>query len=246
MLKIILIDDEVKALQSLEYELLELKEPMEILGKFNDADEAIDFINDHAVDCVFLDIEMPKMNGFRLLERLSNRNFHVIITTAYEQYAIEALKENALDYLLKPVDSDDLKETMVRIRESQRLRERQKAFEEALESLNRSGFNQERKIGISIDGKIIFLLPEEIIYCESDGNYCSIHLKGNKRLFVSRKLKDIERLLPPQYFYRIHHSYVVNIEKVREYLKTDGYVILDENNKIPVSRQRRSLFLERI
>lgn len=246
MLKIILIDDEAKALQSLEYEIQELNEPIEILGKFTEVDQAIDFINNNPVDCIFLDIEMPKMNGFRLLENIPNRDFHVIITTAYEQYAIEALKGNALDYLLKPVDSDDLRETMVRIRESQLLKERHRAFEQALESLNRSGTNQQKKIGIPIDGKIVFLLPEEIIYCESDGNYCSIHLKGNKRLFISRKLKDVEKLLPPQYFYRIHHSYVVNIEKVREYLKTDGYVILEENNRIPVSRQKRSIFLERI
>lgn len=246
MLKIVLIDDESKALQSLEYEILELNEPVEIIGKFTDVHQALDFLENNEVDCVFLDIEMPNMDGFKFLDNFEKRNFQVVITTAYEQYAIPAIKKSAVDYLLKPVDSDDVKITIDKIIEIKKSKTGTDILQEFIQNINVPAPKQEKKIGISVDGKIIFLMHDEIIYCESDGNYCSIYLVGNKRLFVTKKLKDIEQILPPEYFYRIHHSYIINIEKVREYLRTDGYVILDENKRIPVSRQKRISFLAKI
>lgn len=244
MLRTILIDDEENALHSLEWELLNLKQNVQIVGKFTDPAKAIQYIEGNPIDCIFLDIEMPTMDGFQLLEKLENRDFSVIITTAYVKYALSAIKKSALDYLLKPIDIEDLRVTIDKIhniREEKRYRDK---LEDALQLLNSSAYTSEKKIGISVDGKIIFLVPSEILYCESDGNYCSIFLTNNKRLFVTKKLKDIQLLLPSHLFYRIHHSYVINLEKVREYLKTDGFVVLDENKRIPVSRQKKSLFLD--
>lgn len=244
MLKVILVDDESKALQSLEYEINELDESIVILEKFMDATLACAFLKSNEVDCVFLDIEMPKMDGFKFLEQFPDRDFHVVFTTAYEQYALTAIKKEAVDYLLKPVDSDDLKIAINKIRKLKN-GSFDKNIGNLIQNLNYVS-KQEKKIGISVDGKIIFLAHSEIIYCESDGNYCSIYLIGNKRLFVTKKLKEIEQLLPPAFFFRIHNSYIVNLEKVREYLRTDGYVILDENKRIPVSRQKRISFLEKL
>lgn len=246
MLKTILIDDEVNALQSLEWELLNLKENVQIIAKFTDPIEAIKFIEENEIDCIFLDIEMPVMDGFQLLEKLSNRDFSVIITTAYVKYALSAIKKRAIDYLLKPIDIDDLRITIEKVKNIKEEKLYRDKLEDALQLLNSSTLTTEKKIGISVDGKIIFLVPSEILYCESDGNYCSIFLTNNKKLFVTKKLKDIQLLLPSHLFYRIHHSYVINLEKVREYLKTDGYVVLDENKRIPVSRQKKSLFLDKI
>lgn len=246
MLKTVLIDDELNAMETLEWELVNLKENVQVVGKFTDPWKAIKYIEENEIDCVFLDIEMPVMDGFQFLEKLHKRDFSVIITTAFVKYALSAIKERAIDYLLKPIDIDDLRITIAKIKKIKEEKVYRDKLEDALQILNSSSMTNERKIGISVDGKIIFLLPSEIIYCESDGNYCSVFLTNNKKLFVTKKLKDIEMLLPPHLFYRIHHSYVINLEKVREYLKTDGYVVLDENKRIPVSRQKKSLFLDKI
>lgn len=246
MLKTILIDDEVNALQSLEWELLNLKEDIQILAKFTNPVNAVKFIEENDIDCIFLDIEMPVLDGFQLLERLENRDFSIIITTAYVKYALSAIKERAIDYLLKPIDIEDLRTTIEKVKKVKAEKVYRDKLEDALQFLNSSSLTGEKKIGISVDGKIIFLAPSEILYCESDGNYCSIFLTNNKKLFVTKKLKDIQALLPSHLFYRIHHSYVINLEKVREYLKTDGYVVLEENKRIPVSRQKKSLFLDKL
>ncbi len=246
MLRTILIDDEENALQSLEWELLNLKQNVQIVGKFTDPLKAIQFIDGNNIDCIFLDIEMPVMDGFQLLEKVDNKDFSVIITTAYVKYALSAIKKCALDYLLKPIDIEDLRVTIEKIQNIKQEKLYRDKLEDALQLLNSSALTAEKKIGISVDGKIIFLVPSEILYCESDGNYCSIFLTNNKKLFVTKKLKDIQLLLPSHLFYRIHHSYVINLEKVREYLKTDGFVVLDENKRIPVSRQKKSLFLDKI
>jgi len=103
-----------------------------------------------------------------------------------------------------------------------------------------------KRIAIPVDGKLLFLTPEEIIYCESDGNYCKVHLTKGKPLFISKKLKDIQKLLPESKFYRVHNSYIINLEKVREYLKSEGYVVLENQKEIPVSRYKKTSFLDKI
>ena len=246
MLKAILIDDELSAMQTLEWELSNLNEDIQVMAKFTEPNKAIKFIQENDIDCLFLDIEMPTMDGFEFLDKLQLRNFSVIITTAFVKYALSAIKERAIDYLLKPIDIDDLRLTIMRVKKIKEEKLYQDKLEDALHVLNSASSSCEKKIGISVDGKIVFLFASEIIYCESDGNYCSIFLTNNKRLFVTKKLKDIEMLLPSHIFYRIHHSYVINLEKVREYLKTDGYVVLDENKRIPVSRQKKVSFLSKI
>lgn len=243
MLKAVIVDDEPKAIQSLSWELSNFDDDVEIIETFTEAEIAINYINKTDIDCLFLDIEMPTMDGFQLLERLENKNFAIIITTAYNEYAIKALKNQAIDYLLKPIDSDDLEQTIGRIKEHHKKSDSSEKVEKILSEFNKK-FNR-RKITINTDGKLIFLTEDEILFVESDGNYSTIHTSNGKKIVVTKKLKEINSLLPEDHFFRIHNSFVINLNKIKEFLKSDGYVILEDNHKIPVSRQRKSDFLEK-
>lgn len=240
MIKIILIDDEPKAIRSLEWEIDNFCEGVEVMATFTKPQEAIAYLEHNDPDCVFLDVEMPEMDGFQFLDHFKKRNFCVVFITAYNQYAIKAIKENAMDYLLKPIDSDDLVLTIEKLKADKRNARTYDALEERLSLYN------SKRIAIPADGKLIFLNPEDIRYCESDGNYCKIHLVDKKSLFISKKLKEISALLPEEEFFRVHNSYVINMKMVSEYLKTDGYVVLDNQKKIPVSRNKKSAFLDKI
>lgn len=242
MLKAVIVDDEPKAIQGLSWELSNFDTDIQIEKTFTEAEEAIKYLNTATIDCLFLDIEMPTMDGFQLLSRLTNRDFAVVITTAYNEYAIKALKNKAIDYLLKPIDSDDLEETIRRIKSFSSDNSTEK-FEKILTSFNEK-FNR-RKITINTDGKLIFLDNDEIIFVESDGNYSSIHINNGKKIVVTKKLKEVNELLPDEHFFRIHNSFIINLNKIKEFLKSDGYVVLTDNHKIPVSRQRKSEFLEK-
>ncbi|WGH74607.1 LytTR family DNA-binding domain-containing protein [Tenacibaculum tangerinum] len=244
MLKAVIVDDEPKAIQGLSWELSTFSDDIEIIETFTEAEKAIKYINENIIDCLFLDIEMPTMDGFQLLEKLQHKDFAIIITTAYNEYAIKALKNQAIDYLLKPIDSDDLKETIQRVKEYHN-KDNTEKVEKILSSFNKK-FNR-RKITISTDGKLVFLSQEEILFVESDGNYSTIVTTGsNKKIVVTKKLKEIDSLLPDDHFFRIHNSFIINLNKIKEFLKSDGYVVLENNHKIPVSRQRKSDFLEKL
>lgn len=245
MLRAILIDDESKALESLTWELENFSNDVEILATFTEPEKALDFIANNKLDCIFLDIEMPTMDGFQFLNEIKVKDFAVIITTAYNEYAIKAIKEQAVDYLLKPVDIDDLTEAIQKVKDyvykGDLVAER---LEDILKDYNREFSN--KKITVNTDGKLVFLNVEDIIFAESDGNYSTLHVVDSKKMVLTKKLKEVDALLPQAHFFRIHNSYVVNLDKIKEYIKADGYVILEGNHKIPISRQKRSEFLKKI
>lgn len=240
ILKVILIDDEPKSIKSLEWELNQFCKDIEILTTFTNPIEAFNFLKLHHVDCVFLDIEMPEMDGFQFLAQFKKRKFEVVFVTAYDQFAINAIKEDAVDYLLKPIDTEDLISTIEKVKARAENKQEKDLFEERLNLMS------EKRVSIPMNGKILFLQPDEILYCESDGNYCKIFLEDKRSLFVTKKLKDVFQLLPRDKFFRVHNCYVVNLQKVREYLKTDGYVILCNHKKIPVSRSKKTSFLDKV
>lgn len=243
MIKAIIVDDEISSIKSLRWEIENFCENVEICDSFTDPIEAISAINYLKPDCVFLDIEMPEMDGFQLLENLAFRDFDLIITTAYDNYAIKAFKENAIDYLLKPVDSDDLVDSIAKIRIS---KEQNKLGTELKKAL--SGMVPkivDRRIAIPINGKIIFVKPNDIVYVKADGNYATIFLLEKKKELISKKLKHIENLLKNHDFYRVHNSYLVNLNYIKEYIKNDGhYLVLDDNTTIPIARSRRIALLD--
>lgn len=244
MLEAVIVDDEAKALQSLSWELTNFSDEISITASFTDPMEALSFLEKNTPDCLFLDIEMPTMDGFQFIQKLKNKNFPVVITTAYNQYAIKALKNEAVDYLLKPIDSDDLKETIDKIKKYNSKNYTADRLEKILLNFNANVLH--RKITFSTDGKLLFLESEEILFAESDGNYSTIYLADGQKIVLTKKLKEVNEMLPEDSFYRIHNSYIINLGKIKEYIKTDGYVILKSNHKIPVSRQKRSDFLDMI
>lgn len=244
MLEAVLVDDEEKALQSLKWELTNFSDEISVVASFTDPNEALAFLHKNQPDCLFLDIEMPTMDGFQFIQKLQNKEVAVIITTAYNQYAIKALKNEAIDYLLKPIDSDDLKETIAKIRKHHTRNLTAEKLERILLRYNAS--SSQRKITLNTDGKLLFLDNEDILYAESDGNYTTIYLADGQKIVLTKKLKEIGELLPADSFFRIHNSYIINLNKIKEFLKTDGYVILKSNHKIPVSRQKKSDFLDLI
>jgi two-component system LytT family response regulator len=244
MIRAVIVDDEPKAIQSLSWELTHFSNEIEVINSFSNPEEAIEYLNFNTPDCLFLDIQMPTMDGFQFLEKLHNKNFAVIITTAYNEFAIKALKHEAIDYLLKPIDSDDLEDTIKKIKKFNAKLFTSTKIEEALSKFN-AKYDQ-KKITINTDGKLIFLNVDDLLFVESDGNYSTIVTTDGQKLLITKKLKEVNDILPEHYFFRIHNSYIVNLNKIKEFIKNEGYVIMESNHKIPVARQRKSDFLEKL
>ena len=244
MIKGIIVDDELSAIKSLKWEIENFCENVEISDSFTSPLEAISAINYIKPDCVFLDIEMPEMDGFQLLTKLVYRDFDLIITTAYDNYAIRAFKESAIDYLLKPIDTDDLIKSISKIRKNKKDSLLGKELQKVLGTFSIN--NSASKIALPLTGKIVYFDLEEIIYCKADGNYTEIYLKGNKREILSKKIKNVEELINNNHnFFRVHNSFLVNIQHIREYIKGDGqYLVLHDQTKIPVSRSKKEEILQ--
>jgi len=244
MIKAIIVDDEAKAIQGLSWELSNFSSHIKIIETFTSPEEAIDYLKGYQPDCLFLDIQMPTMDGFQFLEKIDNKDIAVVITTAYDEYAIKALKNEALDYLLKPIDTDELEHTVKRIEKFNTRVNSFNQIEAALESFSER-FNK-KKISINADGKMLFLNIDEVIFVESDGNYCTIHTTAKQKIVITKKLKEMNAILPEEHFFRIHNSFIINLSKIKEFVKGEGYVLLSSNHRIPVARQRKSKFLEQL
>ncbi len=242
MIEAVIVDDEIKAIQGLSWELTNFSDEIHVTASFTDPFEALTHLEKNIPDCLFLDIEMPTMDGFQFIQKLKNKNFPVVITTAYNQYAIKALKNEAIDYLLKPIDSDDLKDTIAKIKKYNTKNYTAERLEKILLNFNTNAIH--KKITFNTDGKLVFLESDEILYAESDGNYSTIYLVDGHKIVLTKKLKEVNELLPADSFFRIHNSYIINLTKIKEFLKTDGYVVIKPNHKIPVSRQKKSDFLD--
>ncbi len=244
MLKAVIVDDEPKAIQGLIWELSNFSDEIEVMASFTNPHDALTYLETNTPDCLFLDVQMPTIGGFQFLEQLKTTDFAIIITTAYDEYAIKALKHDAIDYLLKPIDTDDLRTSIAKIKKySERIINAEK-FERMLTNFN-SKFNKKR-ITINTDGKLLFLDVDDIIYVESDGNYSTLYLQNTKKIVVTKKLKEVDAMLPEHYFFRIHNSYIINLNKIKAFIKNEGYVIMDSDHKIPVARKRKSDFLEKL
>ena len=241
MITAILIDDEQDAIESLAWEINMFCKEIKVIDSFTNPEEAISAINYLKPDCVFLDIEMPKIDGFQLLSHLKYRDFDLVITTAYDNYALKAFKENAVDYLLKPIDNDDLVKVAQKIKKNKI--NKQLGF--SLKDLMPQVEKKATKIAIPLTGKTIFLKIKEVCYCKSDGNYTTIYLQNGEKHLYSKKIKDVYEIFNADEIIRVHQSYFVNINYVKEYVKSEGYYLILENGKtIPVSKPNRAYILE--
>lgn len=244
MIKAVLIDDEKNALEVMEWLLKEYCPQVEILAMCSGAEAGIKAINELKPQVVFLDIEMPKMNGFDLLEQFDKLFFDVVFCTAYDQFAIRAFRYSALNYLLKPVDPADLKKTVQRIEEKTAAPTREQ-FELLLQQMQQPSRATPQRIALTTGDGLIFVPTADIIYCEADSNYTHVVLAGGKKILVSKILKDIDEALSGDDFFRVHSSFLININHIKKYVRSDGgYVIMDNDATISISRSRRQEFME--
>ena len=242
----LIIDDEKHCRDSLFIMLSKYCPDITVVDQCPDANTALRSIQQYQPDLLFLDIEMPGMNGFELLENCPERDFEIIFVTAYNEYAIQAIRHSALDYLLKPVISEDLVQAVDRAIRAGRQHLSTAKVTRLLQLLQQQKTAQRIALP-TVDGIMIVDL-QDILYCESENNYTRLYLTNDKFIFVAKTLKKIEALLSidPDFF-RIHHSFIVNMRFVRQYRKGDGGMIVLSNGKnIPISRIRRQELFARL
>ncbi len=243
MIHAVIIDDERDAVSSLQALLTDYCPEVKVLGTAGTALEAIKEIQVKKPNLVFLDIKMPHGSGFNVLESFPERNFHVIFITAYNQYAIQAIKFSALDYLLKPFDLDELKDALKKI-----------AHVPVPESLpfqalqdNLREDNALHRLVLPTQHGFILLEIANLIYCKADGSYVEFYFKNGNNYIVSRQLGEYEELLKAYHFFRIHHSYLINLNHIKEYTNVSGgQVRLSNDAVLSVSVRRRGPFLRAI
>lgn len=242
MIQALIIDDEAKARQGLRLVLEKYCPEIKILALCESPEIGLEKINALKPDLIFLDVQMPKMSGFDLLERVSKINFEVIFVTAYDRYAIKAIKFSALDYLLKPIDVDELINAVEKI--SKKKKSKVAQYGSLLKNV-KPGMEKLKRLAIPSDNEIIMQPIADIIYCEADSSYTTLYLSGGKKITVSKTLKEFENILPEGDFCRIHHSTLVNMAHVTKYIKGEGgYVIISNNNHLNVSRRKKDQFLQ--
>jgi two-component system, LytTR family, response regulator len=234
MITAILIDDEKASLLALEAKLVECEQEVKILATFQNPVEALAFVSRYDPDVLFLDVDMPNLDGFSFLNRLPERPFEVVFTTAYNQYAINAIRSEAMDFLLKPINQEELCQCLVRI--ASRKREKRKPM-----------FNQLSKISVPTQKGLQFIPIVEIVYVESFKNYTTFFLLDKSEILVSKTLKEFEKVLENVGFFRIHHSSMISLNHIFEYRKGEGGTVIMSNGKeLEISRRRKQEFLERI
>lgn len=244
MITAMLVEDEINSLKALETMLKPYKNIIEITGSYTSPTDALQAIIRKPPDLIFLDIEMPKMNGFQLLEQIKNINFSVIFTTAYDQFAIQAFKYSAVGYLLKPIDIDDLKAVIVKVQSA----EVKKLLPAPMDILRQSILGtlntKEQKIALPAPDGLLFVSMQDIVRCESDSNYTKVFFTNRDKMVICRTLKEIEELLGENHFVRVHQSHLVNMNFIKQFFKTDGgYLLLNDNSEIPISKSKKDFFM---
>lgn len=239
-LKTVLIDDEKNNLDNL-FALLQQHCPVvEVVAAAGSAEEGRDAISRLNPDLVFLDIQMPGKNGFDLLRSLPRYNFDVIFVTAYDKYGIQAVKFAAVDYLLKPVNAEELQEAVTRVIEKNRRKKENLQLENLLQILQKQHNRDEHRIALTTLKETRFIYTRDIVHCESSNNYTTFFVNNGEKLLVSRPIHEYEDMLGDYGFIRCHQSYLVNKKYIKSWVKEDGgYLLLYNNTQIPVSRNKK-------
>jgi len=239
MLKAAILDDEIRGSKLLAHKLDVFEDELQVVGIFNEPAKALDAISALGIDVLFLDVEMPGMNGFQFLERLGAFNFEVIFTTAYDSYTLEALRISAVDYLLKPVDEDELQTAIVRLRK----RVAEKSMYKAIKQEKKSS----TRLALPTAEGVYLVDKAQIIRVEAMSNYSVFLLADNKKIVVSKTLKEYETVLDDAQFMRINRSVIVNLDFVVKYRKGDGGTLeLSDGSEIEVSTQRKDMLLQKL
>lgn len=239
----VIVDDEAHAIETLKWELERACPEIRIVGEFQEPSKAVQEIPEIQPELLFLDVEMPKLNGFDLLEKLEHLNFGVVFTTAYDQFALKAIKHSAIDYILKPIERTELREAVDKFIESHRKRISTDQLNLLFNRLAK-GTSNAGKIALPSSDGLLFKSPADILRCESDSNYTVVHFTDESKHVISKTLKEIAELLEGSGFIRVHNSHLVNLEHITKFSKKDGgYVELDDGSHISVSRNRKEALI---
>lgn len=238
----VIIDDEEKSRQTLRQMLSLFCENVQIIGEAKDVRTGVELLSIVKPNLVFLDIKMPDGNGFDLLKKLEKRSFNLVFTTAYDQYAIKAFKFNAIDYLLKPIDTDELKTAVKKAENNPVTNEAN--VDNLIHNINDSK-KEEQKIILSTSEGMHIIKVKNIIRCQADDYYTNFYLNDGRKIMLSKTLKENEELLAEYNFIRPHRSHLVNIAYIKKYVKSDGgYIVLADGTQIPVSRRKKDVMVE--
>jgi two-component system, LytTR family, response regulator len=245
MIKAVIVDDETDCCETIA-ELLKTYFPsIEVIGIYHNGAEALPAILQQQPDLVFLDVEMPKMNGFEMLEQIHEINFDLIFTTSYDQYALKAIRFSAIDYLLKPIDRNELQKAVQKV-----IQRSQRSISKQVEILMQRIHQPAKsisKIALPTMEGLQMIPVDSIISCESEGNYTKLLLKNRQKIIVSTVLKDIEEMLEDYSFARVHRSWLVNLNEVEKYVKGEGgYLIMSDGSTVDVSRNKKDLLLKKL
>lgn len=244
-IRAILIDDELTSLKNLQQKLEEFCKQVTIIAAFNKPEEAIPVIRNSNPDVLFLDIEMPKMNGFRMLEELGDYDADIIFTTAYNHYAIDAMRISAFDYLVKPVAIEELENAVNRLlaKKDTHTQERLHVLKESMSQTK----SQENKIAVPLNDGFEFIVIKNIVRIESSSSYSRLFLLNGESILVTRLLKDFEEVLTPYQFFRVHNSHLINLKYIKKYLRgVGGQVLMDNGDLVDVSRRKKEEFISLI
>jgi len=244
-LKAILVDDEINSLQNLQQKLAEFCPAINVVVTAQQPEEAILFIHHYKPDVVFLDIDMPRMNGFKMIEEIEDVDFEIVFTTAYNHYAVEAIRISAFDYLVKPVSVKDLQSCVSRLTEHRirKTRERLNILKQGLSDAR----SQDDKMALPTKAGIDFIRIKDILYIESDSEQSNMVLSDNRTVTVSKSLRELEEMLSGYRFYRINTPFLINLLSISRYIPGDGGDVLMQNGEtIPVSKRKKEEFLKMI
>lgn len=236
-IKSIIVDDEKHGRENLSGILKQYCPEVMVLGEADSVESAIPLIKTYYPDLVFLDIEMPRATGFQLLEHFNDFNFEVIFVTAYDSYAIKAIRFSAADYILKPINYNELQSAVKKVAQRIQLKEENERVKQLYRNIHQP---QNPRIGLPTADRIEFIEVDKIIRCQGEGNYTNFYFEENKHLLVAKTLVEFEDLLQEYSFIRVHKTHLVNLKHVVAYVKTDGGTLqLSNGNYVPVSRRRK-------
>jgi two-component system LytT family response regulator len=242
MINCIIIDDEERARNGLQKMIEKYCTGVKIIGQADTVRSGVKIIQEMKPDLIFLDIDMPDGDGFELLEQLNRTDFDIIFATAYDQFALKAFKVAALDYLVKPIDLEDLIDAIDKVKLRSAGAQKQEQYNQLKSSIASQKFN---KIALPGTEGLTFVELEDIIRLEADGNYTVFHMKGGDKHMVSKLLGDYEGILDSSDFFRVHHSHLINLNHISKYVKgRGGYIVMNDGSSVDVSVRKKEEFLE--
>lgn len=245
MIKTIIIEDELQSSQLLELMLKEFSDAIEVVDNCNTPAKGIISIQKHTPDLVFLDIEMPRMNGFEMLKKIAPVDFNIIFTTAYNKYAINAIKLSALDYLLKPIDKMELSIAIKKCLQSMEQKNMGYKMDILLKNIGRQNAMDKTLTLTSTEG-VRFIRMKDIVRLEAHGRYTKFYLTNKEDILTSRTLGDFEEILTENEFFRIHETHIINLFYIDRFHKGNNYVLLTDKTELPLARRRKEEFMKLI